>query len=333
MARAISMEPAEDQVCGRSKTDADTRFAERVCLPLLRSAQNEDGGWGYHPGSQSRVEATCWALQAVLGSASSERADAIAAPAFRFLRAAQLPDGSWPSVPTLEQGCWVTSLACWTLLSDKDSGRAIAAGLHWLCDDWPRDSGWWQRLLSSFSADRHLASHNDSYRGWGWTPRTSSWVEPTSFALIALSLSLETLLPGGAAQRRKLAEAMLYDRMCPGGGWNCGNPSVYGVPGDPLVIPTVWALLALRDYPDRRENVASLEWLERNLVHVEGPGSLALARICLEVYGRGWPMIGVGPCDSYRRNEFLRNIPVVAWMCLAWGGRRHWLMSASREMV
>ena len=28
---------------------------------------------------------------------------------------------------------------------------------------------------------------------------------------------------------------MLYDRMCPGGGWNCGNPKVYGVAGEPLV--------------------------------------------------------------------------------------------------
>ena len=46
---------------------------------------------------------------------------------------------------------------------------------------------------------------------------------------------------------------MLYDRMCPGGGWNCGNPMVYGVPGEALIVPTVWALLALRDEPKKTE--------------------------------------------------------------------------------
>ena len=99
-----------------------------------------------------------------------------------------------------------------------------------------------------------------SYRGWGWTPGTSSWVEPTSFALLALerSRSRRSCHPT-ANRRRELATAMLYDRMCPGGGWNCGNPRVYGVAGEPLVVPTVWALLALRAQSARRENTESLD--------------------------------------------------------------------------
>src|ERR1700688_352323 len=50
----------------------------------------------------------------------------------------------------------------------------------------------------------------------------------------------------------------------PSRGRNCGNPEVYGVAGEPLVIPTTWALLALRQYAKRRENIQSLAWLEKN---------------------------------------------------------------------
>jgi hypothetical protein len=110
---------------------------------------------------------------------------------------------------------------------------------------------------------------------------------------------------------------MLYDRMCPGGGWNCGNPVVYGVAGEPLVIPTVWALIALRHNPTRPENVASLGWLERSIANIGSAGSLALARICMETYGRKWPADAPALSDLYERNQFLESVPVAAWCYLA----------------
>ena len=311
----------------RSETD----FVRSVCWPFLHSAQNADGGWGFRPGFVSRVEPTCWALQALLQASPSAQVEETILRGFGFLRMAQLPDGAWPSSPDEKAGCCVTSLACWVLLSEKGSASAVAAGMKWLCADWPQDSTPWRRLLRRFSSDRGLSTQNDSYRGWGWTPGTSSWVEPTSFALIALGESPRELLPASANQRRQLAEAMLYDRMCPGGGWNCGNPRVYGVAGEPLVIPTVWALLAMRNHPDRSETAMSLEWLERVLDNVRGPGSLALARICLQCYGRKWPSARLSMRDVYQRNEFLGSIPVAAWLCLAWGSKVHWLSSATQE--
>jgi hypothetical protein len=124
---------------------------------------------------------------------------------------------------------------------------------------------------------------------------------------------------------------MLYDRMCPGGGWNCGNPLVYGVAGEPLVVPTSWALLALRDHPQRSENVASLDWLERSMKSIQSAGSLALARICLETYGRTCPINGPGLREIHSRNEFLGSIPTAAWTCLAFSKREHWLVKADRK--
>jgi Prenyltransferase and squalene oxidase repeat len=306
------------------EADREKPFVEEVCLPFLRKAQNGDGGWGFHPQSESRVEPTCWVLQA-LGELSNREVKEGVVRGLQFLRAAQLADGSWPSTPGEKSGCWVTSLSCWVLLTGADSSEAATAGIKWLCRDWPRDTTPWRRFLARFSSRRDLHPVNMSYRGWGWNPGTSSWVEPTSFALISLEQASRDQLAPEASRRRELATAMLYDRMCPGGGWNCGNPKVYGVAGEPLVIPTVWALIALRHSPTRPENVMSLGWLERSIANIGSAGSLALARICMEAYGRKWPAIAPALPDLYERNQFLESVPVAAWSCLALGRRSRWL--------
>jgi hypothetical protein len=315
------------------EADGQSHLVERICLPLLREAQNADGGWGYRPGYGSRVEPTCWVLQALLNAPQSDADAEAVTRGFQFVRKAQLPDGSWPSTQGEPSGCWVTSLACWTLTVASDSPQVVAAGLNWLCQDWPRDSTPWQRLLRRFSAQRDIFPINDSYRGWGWTPHTSSWVEPTSFALLALEQASKDLLPPAAARRRQLAEAMLRDRMCPGGGWNCGNPKVYGVPGAPLVLPTAWALLALRAHPEWPENVMSLNWLEQSISKIQGPASLALTRICYETYGRSWPAGAPELRDLHTGNQFLQSIQVAAWACLASGPRPRWLSFGGAKAV
>src|SRR5258708_7666548 len=118
---------------------------------------------------------------------------------------------------------------------------------------------------------------------------------------------------------------MLRDRMCPGGGWNCGNPLVYGVAGEPLIIPTAWALLALRNQPERRENVLSLEWLEKNGAKIQGPGSFAPARLGLWSISPKGPDDGPGAPSFPQKNEFLNNIQVAAWSCLALSAKRPFL--------
>jgi hypothetical protein len=108
---------------------------------------------------------------------------------------------------------------------------------------------------------------------------------------------------------------------------------VYGVPGEPLIVPTVWALLALRDEPTRPEFVMSLDWLEKNVKDVRGAGSCALARIGLEMCGRKWPATGATFTDFYSRNEFLQSVPVAAWACLALSDQREWLTARLPERL
>lgn len=182
------------------------------------------------------------------------------------------------------------------------------------------------RLRSSWQRNAQSVVRQDySLLGWSWTPNTASWVEPTAYSLILLQNIPEQLLPADAGKRMKLAEKMLYDRACPGGGWNAGNPLVYGVPGVPRIVPTAWALMALRGYKSHSTNMQGLEWLQQSYDRILSPGALALTNLCLSTYGR--PVASVEPelHGLYQHNQFLQSIPVTAWAALAVGGVPDWL--------
>ncbi len=300
-------------------------------MPFLREAQNADGGWGYRPTHRSAVEPTCWALLALAGLAEFERARGRGRD---WLLAAQLPDGSWPAFAGQKEGCWVTPLACLALHEDRAAPDAVGKGLDWLCDSWPGEGSLWRRLQQRLFVPSNVVRQNPSLRGWSWTPGTSSWVEPTAYGLMLLRNLFPDGLPRRVARRRQLAEAMLYDRMCPDGGWNSGNPFVYGVAGEPLVGPTAWALLALQDSRERAENQKSLEWLASAYEQAQGPGSLALAHLCLEIHGRATRPLEPALRRSYEANGFLESVPVAAFAALALspaGGWLRWTAGGARH--
>jgi squalene cyclase len=290
---------------------------------VLRENQNSDGGWGYHVGSQSRVEPTCWALSALSEVCDAEQDSKALSKAQDFLLSTQDKAGFWTASPEMTTGNWVTSLACAVLSRKVGAESASSAGLAWLCSDYPLDSSLGLRLVRRFLSKDRRAQDDDSGRGWGWTPRTSSWVEPTSFALLALQQFHEEQLPT-AMRRRDLAEALLYERMCPDGGWNCGNPRVYGVAGEALVLPTAWALLALRVYPDHMCKSLSLAWLEGAIPQIKSPGSLAVATLCFEAYGRKLPGTKFSLRDFAVESLLEDGIHVLAWVCLSLNPDRTW---------
>lgn len=325
------------------QNDESSRALLAELYSHLQSSQNSDGGWPFHPGGASRVEPTCWALRALANS--SEFAQSNITSGLAFLKAQQLSDGSWPAAGGIASGGWVTSLAAGVLAQFPANEKSVAYALQWLCDDYPRDSSRWQKFLKSLQPTRH-ESHNDEFRGWGWTPRTSSWVEPTSFALLAFAavsakpseVAVSAQKNEGAAaagahrpqlakqisDRRALAIALLYDRMCPGGGWNCGNPRVYGVDGESLVLPTCWALLALRDAPDHPSRALSLVWLQKSFPAIASPGSLSVAQITLEHYGVSVPASSRNLPDFSASDLTAQGTHVVAWAALALNPSRPW---------
>lgn len=126
---------------------------------------------------------------------------------------------------------------------------------------------------------------------------------------------------------------MLYDRMCRGGGWNSGNPLVYGVNGEPRVSPTVWALLALQRHAEHPQNRESLDWLECGYESICGPGSLALAHLCLSVYRRATPPVESRLQFFYSTNRFLLSVQVTALAALALSGPRDWLRPRAAQVI
>lgn len=300
-------------------------FRDQVCIPFLARAQNSDGGWGYQKGKRSATEPTAWALLAMGSLCSSKELSSALDRGKDWLRAAQLPDHSWPAFAKFPEGCWLTSLAGLALHEQKDSREAVSGGAQWLCNQWPAEGKLWRRWLLRLLAPHNAVRVNVALRGWSWTPGTSSWVEPTAWALIFLRRLFVDAFPPDAERRRKLAEAMLYDRMCPGGGWNSGNAQVYGVAGEPLVGPTVWALLALQKYRGRPENQSGLKWLLSAREEIQGPGSLALAQICFQAYGVEAPSIVPALRRIYDENQFMGNVLVAASCALALCAPAGWL--------
>lgn len=306
-------------------------FRGRICLPMLVAAQNSDGGWGYQAGKESATEPTCWALFALAPSAQPDadldKNSSVISRGRDWLRTAQLPNHSWPAFSEFPEGRWLTALACLALQQSGESSEQVEAGAKWLCSETPGDSKWWRiQLQKIFAKNKNVIRQNSALRGWSWTPGTSSWVEPTACALILLhALSTTKALSPEAEYRRVMGEAMIYDRMCPGGGWNSGNSEVYGVAGEPLIGPTVWALIALQKYRDRSENRQGLKWLLSRRDSIQGPGSLALAHICFHVYGCDVPSMVPALREAYERNQFMGNVLVAAMCAVALGAPADWL--------
>ena len=299
---------------------------KNVCAPFLVNAQNSDGGWGYRPGEASRVEATSWAFLASLGFPSAQNLSKIKDRAGDWLVKNQQPDGSWPAAPGFLDGGWVTSLACLALAEQESAAETFARGTRWLIDSWPGEGNWWWRLRQRILGRKNVRQ-DFALRGWSWTRGTSSWVEPTSLALLALRRASRQSASSELVKRRELAEAMLFDRMCPGGGWNCGNPMVYGVAGQPFVGQTVWALLALGNSAGRTEVKQSLDWLEHEYPNIKGPASLSLAHLCLRNFGRSPRPLAPDLESSYAENRFLNQVPAMAFAAIALSPARDWYSS------
>jgi hypothetical protein len=312
-------------------------FVTRTCLPFLEDSQNQDGGWSFQPDRQSRVEPSAWALLALQEFPSSSRAPThhaldhhVLDKGLKFLADAQLENGGWAAVSGDQdrEGCWVTSLACWALGSEKKYASNLARGLRWLADDRPGDSGFWWRTARKLTDRKRVNAQSASLSGWSWTPHTASWVEPTSYAMIVEQRESSVSL-SGVNRRYKIAEEMLYDRMCPGGGWNCGNPKVYGVAGEPQVGPTVWALIALRENSQRLENQQSLAWLANTQDAIKSPESLALAQIALSVYGRSNPALAGNLRNLHGSAVLPWSVEAIAWTALGFSETSRWLSAKS----
>ena len=106
---------------------------------------------------------------------------------------------------------------------------------------------------------------------------------------------------------------------------------VYGVPGEPQVSTTVWALLALREHAERSEIQQSLAWLEKNWSSIQSPASLALTQIALNAFDRGSSAFSATIERLYEPDAISWNVPVAAWAALAASSKKFWSQPARAE--
>jgi uncharacterized protein (DUF362 family) len=242
-------------------------YAHSPFLDVLAQQAHPDGGWGYAPGQPPQLEPTCLGLLAL--SLEPERFAEAIAKGRALLEQAARPDGSYRLLKAREEAIWPTALVLFvkTALGATDpSSRQTANFLL----------GVRARVPDNPELDE-LHDIDLTLTGWPWAEKNFSWVEPTSWAVLALRAV-------GYAEHPRVQEGsrMLLDRAMDAGGINYGNRRILGKLTDPIPGPTALMLLALQGQSHPRLDTAVSYLLQQ----LEGDDleHLCWARLALDLY-------------------------------------------------
>ena len=283
---------------------------------LLRQTQNPDGGWGAIAGKQSNTESTALGLLA-LRSLDDSRENSVLEKAEQWLANTQNPDGSWSYGAGSKAPSWSTALGVMALSDSSVEAEPLVRAGNWILAQEGSKPGILAKLILALSFQKKAVHLNDDLVGWSWTPGSFSWVEPTSYCLIALKKIKSRLSAKAVQERVDQAELMIYDRMCEGGGWNYGNAAVYGDPLWPYPDITALALIALQDHKERNDNRISLRALSKMAETTDSGLALGWATICLSVYGEDISELRKRLDQKFAKTKFLGETKPVALAILA----------------
>jgi hypothetical protein len=285
---------------------------------LLLDSQNVDGGWGAVHGNRSTTEATSLACLA-LCSREQTALDPAIQKAEKWLIERQNADGSWPMAEGLKGPSWSTAFAMLALSeSTKSTEHVIRAG-RWALEQEGSTIGLLAKLVLALQFQKRAVHLNEDLIGWSWTPDTFSWVEPTSYFLIALKKLKRQLPPKAFQERVPQGELMIYDRMCENGGWNYGNSSVYGERLWPYPDVTAVALIALQDHRERKENQMSLQALGEMAKNTGSGLALGWTTLCYVLYGKDGTVLKRLLEQRFGKTRFLGETKAIALSMLALG--------------
>ncbi len=290
-------------------------------LSLLLANQNSDGGFGAVAGKQSNTEVTALAALALQSNPASAMNFA---KAKSWLIKRQNPDGSWPLNDSAKGPSWATALGIIALSeSAKQRDRVVKAG-SWVLEQEGGKPGLLAQLVLFVTRQKRVVRLNQDLIGWPWTTDNFSWIEPTSYCLMALK-KLKQQLPADRVQQRiAQAELMIYDRMCDGGGWNYGNSEVYGEKLWPYPDTTALALIATQDHRERQDNQLSLRLLKDLARKADSGLALSWACVCYNLYGQDDAALKKLLAERFAKTQFLGESKTLALAILAIGdGARH----------
>lgn len=234
-------------------------------LETLAQQAHPEGGWGYAPGQPAQLEPTGLGLLAL--SLDAPRHAETITRARKLLEQAARPDGSYRVLRGRDEAIWPTSLVLFvkTALGDSDV-RQTAGYLLGLSGRVPENP----EAGEMHDIDMKLA-------GWPWAEKNFSWVEPTSWAVLALRA-----LGQEAQPRVQEGMKMLLDRAMDTGGINYGNRKVLDKLTDPIPGPTALMLLALQGQSHPRLDAAVGYLLQQ--LDTDDLDHLCWSRLALDLY-------------------------------------------------
>ena len=291
-------------------------------LNTLVSLQNPDGGWGATIGRGSNTEATSLAVAALQSLGARSAPDRVLRGVI-WLVQHQNPDGSLRLNDTARTGSWTTALAIIALNAFPEHQNAALNAARWLLRQEGSKPGILARIILFLTGKSKVNELNRNLVGWSWVPRSFSWVEPTSYALTALKQVRSSLGDTNVTERILEGEAMIYDRMCRGGGWNYGNSKVLDYALWPYPDITAIALIALQDRAGEAANQESLQALRKTAAEANSGLASAWAAICLNLYGqetRDWQQ---RIDQRFRETGFLGETKTLALALMALNGNAH----------
>lgn len=271
---------------------------------LLLTARNRDGGWGYYPAKASRLEPTSWAVLARSGEGSPSEPS-------EWLLARQRADGFLDDGAGEAPNLAFNGLAALALLT---GGGPYTAAAKRLIEAIGRTKG---------ATQPTSPEQNNSLQGWSWIQDTFSWVEPTSWCLLALKKAPHLLEEAQRIARIEEAERLLLDRVCETGGWNYGNARMLGQNLPAHVPTTALALLSLQDRraePAVQKSFAFL--VGQRLDEVSGM-ALSLTSLCLRVYGEPAPDVDRRLREIAEGHRFFDNLHTAAMAFYSLKGADH----------
>lgn len=287
-------------------------------IDRLLGAQNEDGGWGAVKGKRSNTESTSFALMA-LKSLEKQVFNRQTTAGLKWLLQHQKEDGSWYLNDASKQSSWTTPIAVLALLSFRDETQQALKAAKWILTQEGRKPGWVASLLVRLSIIKKMTELDPFLSGWSWTAEAFSWVEPTSYSLMALKKLRRSLAETNCEERIRQGEMLVYDRMCENGGWNYGNSRVLGETLWPYPDVTAVALIALQDRAPTPANQTSLRALERMMREAPSGTSLGWGILCLTLYNRDLEEWKKMLMNSFEKTRFLGETRALALGLLAFG--------------
>jgi len=286
----------------------------------LIAAQNADGGWGATPGRRSNTEATSLAVSA-LRSVNAGSIDDRVLRGSIWLSEHQNADGGWRLNDVATAGSWTTALAMIALSPFPEHQERVLDAARWLVGQEGSKPGILANLILWVRGKRTVNELNADLVGWSWVPSSFSWVEPTSYALTALKKVRSSLADTNVNERIQQGEAMIYDRMCKGGGWNYGNSKVMDYALWPYPDITAIALIALQDRAREPANQRSLQSLRKTAAEVNSGLASSWAALCFDLYGqetREWQSLIE---KGFEKNGFLGETKTLALALMGFNGK------------